>query len=134
MSKLRNFKLGRKNDGTEVHPNNEYDYELHGQIEDLQRQIQSLQSRNNELNNQVQRLASRAYPDIQRIRDEQRIVRDWVQHIQDTDSYLAHFRNDQVRRIAQKLLEENLIDHTIIPDEPNGDYISRMEIRVQNII
>lgn len=133
---MMNFKFLRKNDGTEpIEYNGTQNNLLYERMEDLQRHNQILQTRNEELNGQVQRLASRAYPDIQRVRDEQRIVIDMYQHISNHDTYFQHMRIEQATRIARKLLEENLVEHTVRQEDGgNGDYISRMEIRVQNNI
>lgn len=131
---MRNFKFLKKNDGTNVHQFYGNDLELHYHIEDLQRHNQRLTQQLIEANERVQRLASRAYPDIQRVRDEQRIDRYMTQQFTEPNGYLEHLKMEQATRIARKLLEENLIEHTFRPEEPNGDYISRMEIKVQNIL
>ena len=53
-------------------------------------------------------------------------------HFTNRDDFIMHLRRQQATRIVERLLEENLIDHTFRPDEPNGDYYSRMILRVQN--
>ena len=135
MSKPRRFNFFHPNDGTVPYPNNDTEQNtvLWERIQDLEATVESLQIRNRTLDSRLQQYQGNVTPtDIQVVRDEQVIIRDWVQHIQDTESYLGHIRQEQATRMARRLLEENLIDHVLTVEEPNGNYISRMTIRVQN--
>lgn len=133
--KPRRFNFFHPNDGTVPYPNNDNENNnvLWERIQDLENTIERQRTNIDYLNDRLQQHQGRVTPtDIQVVRDEQVIVRDWVQHIQDTESYLGHIRQEQATRMALRLLESDLIDHVLTAEEPNGNYISRMTIRVQN--
>lgn len=132
--KPRRFNFFHPNDGTVPYPNNddEHNNVLWERIQDLETMIQSLENRNQNLDRQIQQYMGNVTPtDIQVVRDEQRIVRDWIQQIGNSQAYFHSIRQEQAMRIVQNLLQENLIDHTLRVEEPNGDYISRMILRVE---
>lgn len=132
---MRNFRFLRKNDGTEITDANNYLIgEYNERISDLENRNTILHQQLTESQNTVQRLASRAYPDITQVRDEERIDRSVSQHFTNRDDFVMHLRRQQASRIVQKLLENNLIEHTFTQDDVNGDFISRMKIKVQNIL
>jgi acyl carrier protein phosphodiesterase len=127
---VRRWMFFHPNDGTVPYPNNDDNNNiLWERIQELEDNLVRIRDENTRLNIDAARLRP---TDIQVVRDEQVIVRDWVQHIQDTESYLGHIRREQATRMALRLLESDLIDHVLTAEEPNGNYISRMTIRVQN--
>lgn len=133
--KPRRFNFFHPNDGTVPYPNNddENNNVLWERINDLETMVESLQNRNRTLDSRLQQYIGNVTPtDIQVIRDEQRINRDMSEHIENYQAYFHSIRQEQLMRIARNLLQENLIDHTLRVEEPNGDYISRMILRVQN--
>lgn len=133
--KPRRFNFFHPNDGTVPYPNNddENNNVLWERINDLETMVESLQNRNQTLDSRLQQYMGNVTPtDIQVIRDEQRINRDMSEHIENYQAYFHSIRQEQLMRIARNLLQENLIDHTLRVEEPNGDYISRMILRVQN--
>lgn len=133
--KPRKFNFFHPNDGTVPYPNNddEHNNVLWERIQDLETTVQSLQNRNLTLDSRLQEYQGRVTStNIQVVRDEQRIDRDMVLHFTNRDDFIMHLRRQQCGRIVERLLEENLIDHTFRPEEPNGDYHSRMILRVQN--
>jgi hypothetical protein len=131
---MSNFKFFKKNDGTELFPNTINDnYFLHERITELETYNNRLIEQLTECQDRLLHHASRVYPDITTLRDEQRIDRTVALQFTNRDDFFMHLRRQQVTRIAEKLLENNLIDHTFSPDEPNGDYVSRMKIKVQTL-
>ena len=132
---IRRWMFFHPNDGTVPYPNNDdgNNNVLWERISDLESYVETLRTRNNELSQQLEQYQGTVRTtDIQVVRDEQVIIRNMVQHIQDTESYLGHIRHEQATRMALRLLESDLIDHVLTVEEPNGNYISRMTIRVQN--
>lgn len=130
---MRNFRFFRKNDGTEIFSNNMC-YEYHQRITELENYNARLREQLTEYSDRLSEISSRVYPDITQVRDEERIDRSVSQHFTNRDDFVMHLRRQQANRIVQKLLENNLIEHTFEPDEPNGDFISRMKIKVQTIL
>jgi len=127
---MRNFRFFKKNDGTESFPNNICD-EYHQIITELEERNTLLHNRLSELNRQLDQHQGRiSYGDFQNIRDEQRIDRTVAINFTNRDDFFMHLRRQQATRIVERLLENNLIDHTFRPDEPNGDYFSRMDLKV----
>lgn len=119
------------NDGTVPYPNNDDNILLWERISDLEGTIERQRARIDELNQQLQRYEGRVmYGDYVPVRDDQRLNRDMVLNFQDRDYFLQNIREQQLNRLAHQLLENDLIEHTFRPDEPNGDYFSRMEIKV----
>lgn len=137
MSKPRRFNFFHPNDGTVPYPNNDTEQNtvLWERIQDLEATVESLQIRNRTLDSRLQQYQGRvATNDFIDIRDEQRIDRDMALYFTDRDDFIMRIRRQQSTRIVERLLEGNLIDHTFRPDEPNGDYVSRMILRVENIL
>lgn len=128
---MGNFRFFMKNDGTEAY-NVPVNHLLYERIQDLENHNERLQSSLNEANEIVQRLSSRAYPDIQRVRDEQHIDDYVAENFTNRNDFMMHIRRQQANRIVEKLLENNLIDHTFTRSDANNYSISRMEIRVQS--
>lgn len=118
------------NDGTVPYPPTENEDIFHNIIAGLELQIERLQSRNRELSNDMLQYQGRFNPDVIPVRDEQRIDRTVALQFTNRDDFFMHLRRQQVTRIVEKLLEENLIDHTFRPDEPDGDYVSRMDLKI----
>lgn len=127
-----NFKFFRKNDGTEINQNNYIIEEYHTRIEELEQRNNALHHTIADYQNRLSQHMSRFYPDIQRVRDEQQFDRDMIHQM--GEDYRQHLVKQQVTRMAHKLLENNLIEHTIRQEEMTGNYISRLEINVQNIL
>lgn len=130
---MRNFRFLRKNDGTEAFPNNICD-EYYQRINELEERNTVLNHRIAEYQNRLSEAAGRIYPDITNVRDEQRIDRSVSQHFINRNDFFMSMRRQQASRILEKLLEENLIEHTFTQDDVSGDFISRMKIKVQNIL
>lgn len=134
MSKPRRFNFFHPNDGTVPYPNNDENSNvLWERIQELENTVESLQRRNTILDNRIQEYATTiGSRNFETVRDDQLISRDMALHFTNRDDFIMHLRRQQATRIVERLLEENLIDHTFRPDEPNGDYYSRMILRVQN--
>lgn len=130
---MRNFRFLRNNDGTEAFPNNICD-EYYQRIIELEERNTLLHNRVIEYSDRLSDASSRVYPDIINVRDEQRIDGSVSQHFTNRNDFVMHLRRQQANRIIEKLLEENLIEHTFTQDDINGDFISRMKIKVQNIL
>lgn len=69
---------------------------------------------------------------IQRVRDELHIDDYAADNFTNRNDFMMHLRRQQASRIVEKLLENNLIDHTFTRSDANNYSISRMEIRVQS--
>ena len=131
MSKPRRFNFFHPNDGTVPYPNTEDHSLLWDRIAELEGIVERQLTNIGYLNDRLQQHQGRiSYGDFQNVRDEQRIDRDMALHFTDRDDFIMRIRRQQATRIVEKLLEENLIDHTFRPDEPNGDYVSRMDLRI----
>jgi uncharacterized coiled-coil protein SlyX len=131
MSKPRRWMFLHPNDGTVPYPSTEDNSLLWERISELEGTIERQHTRIDELNQQLQQHQGRiTVGQYQDVRDEQRIDRYVAQQFTDRNDFFIHLRRQQATRIVEKLLEENLIDHTFRPDEPNGDYVSRMDLRV----
>jgi len=132
MSKPRRFNFLHPNDGTVPYTNNDdgNNNVLWERISDLESYVETLRTRNNDLNQELQQYQGIFNPDIIPVRDEQIINRDMALHFTNRDDFVMYLRRQQASRIVERLLEENLINHTFRPNEPNGDYHSRMDLRV----
>ena len=130
-----NFKFFRKNDGTEINQNNYIIEEYHTRIEELEQRNTTLHQTIEYYEERLQHHASRVYPDIQNVRDEYQFNPQTIGMMgQSINDFVQQVKLEQVTRIAHKLLENNLIEHTIRQEEMTGNYISRLEINVQNIL
>lgn len=69
---------------------------------------------------------------IQHVRDELHIDDYVTENFTNRNDFMMHIRRQQASRIVEKLLENNLIDHTFTRSDDNNYSISRMEIRVQS--
>lgn len=133
MSKPRRFNFFHPNDGTVPYPTNDDNSiinELHGMIMMLEDTITQQRTEMYGLRDRLEQYQGRFNPDVIPVRDEQLISRDMALHFTNRDDFIMHLRRQQANRIVERLLEDNLIDHTFRPDEPNGDYHSRMELRI----
>ena len=124
------------NDGTVPYPSNDGDNQiLWERIQELETIVERRNNRITELSNQLQEYQGRVMMgNFVVVQDEQRIVRDMAEHFTNRDDFIMHLRRQQATRLVEKLLQDNLIEHTYIPDEPFGDYNSRMILRVRNNI
>jgi len=119
------------NDGTVPYPSTEDNSFLWDRIQELEGTIERQRTRIDELNGNLNQYQGRiTYGDFIPVRDEERINREVAQQFTNRDDFFMHLRRQQAGRIIQKLLEDNLIEHTFRPNEPNGDYVSRMELRI----
>lgn len=132
IMKPRRFNFFHPNDGTVPYPTNGDDNNnvLWERISDLENTVERQRTNIGYLNDRLQQFQGNVYTNSVPIRDEQRIERTMALQFQDRDNFIIHLRRQQSTRIVERLLEENLIDHTFRPDEPNGDYVSRMDLRV----
>ena len=131
MSKPRRFNFFHPNDGTVPYPSTEDNTLLWERITELETHNEVLQSTIRLLNSRLDQYQGRImYGDFIPVRDEQRIDRSVALQFTNRDDFFMHLRRQQVTRIVEKLLEENLIDHTFRPDEPDGDYVSRMDLKI----
>jgi hypothetical protein len=131
--KPRKFNFFHPNDGTVPYPNNDNENNnvLWERIQELQDTVERQRSNIDLLNIRLQSYTGTVIAgDYQNVRDEQRINRETALHFTNRDDFVMHLRRQQASRIVERLLEENLIEHTFRPDEPNGDYYSRMELRI----
>lgn len=131
MSKPRRFNFFHPNDGTVPYPSTEDNTLLWDRIAELEGIVERQRTRIDELNTNLNQYQGRImYGDFIPVRDEQRIDRTVALQFTNRDDFFMHLRRQQATRIVEKLLEENLIDHTFRPDEPDGDYVSRMDLKV----
>ena len=136
MCRVKRWMFFHPNDGTVPYPSNDGDNQiLWERIQELETIVERRNNQIDQLNNQLQEYQGRVLPQtFITVRDEQRIDRSMVEQFENTQAYFEHMRRDQARRIVNKLLEEELIEHTFRPEEPGGDYYSRMILRVRNNI
>lgn len=130
---IRRFNFFHPNDGTVPYPNNSDcdNTVLWERISDLQNFTDIQRIRIDELVQQLQQYQGRVMAgDMVPVRDEQRIDRYMVRNFEDPNILYQQMRHQQLNRLASELLENNFINHTFRVEEPDGDYISRMEIRV----
>jgi len=130
---IRRWMFFHPNDGTVPYPNNpDCDNNvLWERISDLENYVETLRTRNTDLTQELERYQGRVmYGEYQDIRDEQVINRDTALQFTDRDGFYMHLRRQQAGRIIERLLEDNIIDHTFTAQEPDGDYVSRMRLRI----
>ena len=131
---IRRWMFFHPNDGTVPYPNNPDcdNYLLWERISDLENYVETLRTRNTDLTQELERYQGRVmYGEYQDIRDEERIDSYVSQQFINRDDFMMHLRRQQATRIVERLLEENLIDHSyMLEDGLSGDHISRMRLRI----